>query len=202
MKRILLPLCVLVSFVFLACSTNESKSVSTSGHDTSAHAEQNGGQSQIIATPLERMEKLVAKVENHGNEWTSVGEWKDEMRSYVQIVIDFADSNPSADEIKAYQKLIRDIELAFSRVEGDAATAMNRAEKILAKDEKELYENAAIANKKLRELEKDLKGDADSDDDYNYDDYNYDSSHADFSFGDDEYGGYNDDYDSGYDYSD
>lgn len=88
------------------------------------------------------------------------------MKDAAQLTIDFYKTNPSAEEVKAFEEAGKPLEDAVKKLDGDKAKAFAEAVKQLKEDEdfKKLKEEADKAEQDWQDKNKDEKKDGEKED--------------------------------------
>ena len=116
--------------------------------------------------PISKLKSISKDIEKNGNDWTDAEKWDEVMTEAFNTIIEFADSDPSKEELEEFSETIEELETAIDEI--DDKKAKKALDKAKDKFDKDLFKEERKAIKKLKKLSK--KYDKDDDDDDSDDD--------------------------------
>lgn len=124
--------------------------------------------------PYDKLESMIDDLKENGKGWDA-DQWETFLREAAENELSFWESEPSKEDIKAYDKLGEKAEKALTKVLGNskAQKAFSKAAKALSKDDdfKDLEKKSNKAEKAARKAaKKNSKKDKDDDEDDDDDD--------------------------------
>ena len=114
-------------------------------------------------SPTDKLKSLTKDVEKNGDDWTDAEKWDEFMTEAFNCIIDFAESDPSEEELEKFMEAIDDLDTATRDINDEKAVeAMDKAKD---KFDRGLLKKERKAIKKLKKLAKKYKKDDDDEDD-------------------------------------